>query len=344
MKPIQIIPLLFPLLSPLLLLAQDGDCPVRITYCDWFFSSYSETASIGFPLENKSAAEDGYDRFCAYQTMRAKGVLHFFQQNGRLKNREESLYFYYDPNTSGVAPSSLIPVDSFSVTNGDNVYLYHTSETEDTVSGNQVTLCESVPWNSASEQSGRTYGYGVMGLSYYDHVGSWVRSESDAVRDLLGKAVVLVGSEATSSGDWDMTEVFRYEYDLSVSGIRVERRWVDFEDWSCHVVVSAPLSGVTPWSSGLDSTLSDSVIISIDDTVPSVDYLFIGDSTDVETTTVKEKVDTAPVPQPKVKVGSYQWNSLYYEAKRTRMNERMENKVDEKDESQSSGTINKKGL
>ncbi len=330
--------------------AQDGNCPVRITYSDWFFSPTSENASIGFSLENKSASEDGYDRFCAYQTMRAKGVLYFYQRNGRLENREESLYFYYDPNSSGVAPNALTPVDSFSVTSADKIYLYQTEEAAQVVQGKQITLCETNPWVSSNEQSGWLYGHGVIGLSYYDHIGSWVRSESDAVRNLLGKTVVSVGSEATSSGDWDMTEVFRYEYDLAVSGIRVERRWVDFEDWSCHVVVSAPQSEVKPWSTGLDSTLSDSAIANIGDTNQSTDYLFVEedsslndplhvDTEDVETI---ERSDT-----PTFEVGSYQWNSLYYKVRRDRMNERMDDMVDEvneKEDSQSRGTINKKGL
>ncbi len=341
------------LVIPLALLAQDMDCPVRITYSDWFFSPTSANASIGFPLDNKNASEDGYDRFCAYQTMRAKGVLYFYQRNGRLENREESLYFYYDPNSSGVSPNSLTPVDSFAVTSADKIYLYQTAESAEKVQGRQITLCETRPWISSNEKSGRIYGHGVIGLSYYDHIGSWVRSESDAVRDLLGKTVVAVGSEATSSGDWDMTEVFRYEYDLAVSGIRVERRWVDFEDWSCHVVVSAPHSEVKPWTVGLDSTLSDSVITAIDDTTSSVDSVQIDDIDSIVIDTSNS--DTVTVETSSVdsnekatfEVGSYQWNSLYYKVRRDRMNERMDEMVDEvdkKENSQTRGTVNKKGL
>ncbi len=255
-----------------------SDCPVRISYKAWFLSPPQNTVS-GFPLKNKSAFEDSYDRICSYKRMRAAGVLWFYEANGNSSHNRDSLYFYYDPNGVSIAPSSLKKLDSLSVTKGHRIYLYSKENVE--IDDSKVTICSSQPWSKDNEDESRSYGSGVIGLSYYDHVGSWVKAESDAIRDLLGKSAVSIASQRLNTLK-EYQEVIRYEYDLEVENIRVERRWVNFDDWSCHVVVSAPTASISVWEADSTDALSNKAIELNKDS----------------STTPSEVVDSSPTTKP----------------------------------------------
>jgi hypothetical protein len=255
---LSILVLLFSLLNSAEITSKE--CPVKIEYKQWFFQSPQGTV-VGFPLRTKSAAEDGYDRFCSYSRMRARGIVRFYERNGGFEHNQDSLYFFYDPNSGSTAPDELVVIDSFAVTKGHKLYLY--SQKEFGVDKELHSLCSGRVWNKGEESDARVYGYGVVGLSYYDHVGSWVSAESDAIRDMLGKSAVSVAAQQISS-EQSFTEVIRYEYDLEVAGVTVERRWVDFDDWSCHVVVSAPVGAVVSWVQDSTDQLSDVAINQID--------------------------------------------------------------------------------
>lgn len=287
-----------------------NDCPVQISYKSWFLNP-PQKGVTGFPLRNKKASADGFDRFCSYQRMRAKGVLRFYESNGRIKNRQDSLYFYYDPN-SAVDPNELKALDSMAVTKSHKLYLY--SSEEMSVNSEAMMLCASSKWDPAMESPDRTYGYGLIGLSYYDHVGSWVTSESDAIRDLLGKSAVLVASQQLST-EQNLTEVTRYEYDLLIQNIRVERRWVDFDDWSCHVVVSAPTSGISIWKADSTDPLRDKRIIPQQESVPAAEII-PDESEPLSDTVVSEPAKKSSG----VAVGSKEWYKLYRDAQNRQLN------------------------
>lgn len=307
------------------------DCPVKIPYKSWFLNPPKGAVS-GFPLKLKAAHEDGYDRFCSYQRMRARGVLRFYEKNGRIKHRQDSLYFYYDPNSSLLPPEDLNPVDSFAVTKNHQIYIYSSSK-ETSVPKTLQPICGVAPWTQVEEIDGRTYGYGVVGMSYYDHVGSWVNAESDAIRDVLGKSAVLVAAQQKST-EGDFTEVVRYEYDLTVQGIRVERRWVDFDEWSCHVVVSVPRSGVSiveldekdPLSNqaieggGKPVVVQESAIAKEKDEVTSVD----------EEISVPETV--VPSGESSFTVGSDEWYEMYRREQQKQLKKSQVNSKREQDE------------
>lgn len=281
-----------------------NDCPVQIGYKNWFLNP-PQHGITGFPLRNKKASEDGFDRFCSYQRMRAKGVLRFYENNGRIKNKQDSLYFYYDPNST-VNPADLKTIDSMSVTKSHKLYLYSSSDIS--IAKDKITLCSSSEWNSSMELPNRTYGYGLIGLSYYDHVGSWVTAESDAIRDLLGKSAVLIASQQLST-EKDLTEVTRYEYDLLVQNIRVERRWVNFDDWSCHVVVSAPQSGISIWEADSTDPLRDKRISQEKEIHPP--------QNEEKETDAPQKNDKTE--NPKVTVGSKEWYKMYRDAQKRQL-------------------------
>lgn len=294
-------------------LSQDistNDCPIQISYKSWFFTP-PQNSVVGFPLRNKKASADGYDRFCSYQRMRAKGVLRFYENNGKIKNTQDSLYFYYDPN-SAINPADLKAIDSLAVTKAHKLYLY--SSQNISVDTRNALLCSSAKWNSSMESPAREYGYGIIGLSYYDHVGSWVSAESDAIRDLLGKSAVLVASQQFST-ERDFTEVTRYEYDLLVQNIRVERRWVNFDDWSCHVVVSVPKAGISVWKADSSDPLGDRIIAP--EVIPTTDTIKTEDLSQDSSTD-----ETTPVPvkeSTNVTVGSKEWYKMYREAQKRQM-------------------------
>lgn len=287
------------------------DCPVKIPYKSWFLNPPKGLVA-GFPLKMKQVHEDGYDRFCSYQRMRARGVLRFYEKNGKIKHSQDSLYFYYDPNSSLLPPEDLTPTDSFAVTKNHQVYLYASSK-DASVSNTLQPLCAVVPWTSGEEIEGRTYGYGVVGMSYYDHVGSWVSAESDAIRDVLGKSAVLVAAQQKST-EGDFTEVIRYEYDLTVQGIRVERRWVDFDEWSCNVVVSVPRSGISSVELDENDPLSNQAIQGNDNPLVVQESLPHNKDSQGEASVREEvKVPETVVPsgQGAFTVGSDEWYEMY---------------------------------
>ncbi len=299
---------------------RSDNCPVQINYKSWFFNPPAG-AVVGFPLRAKTADADSYDRYCSYARMRANGVLHFYERNGKHTHKQDSLSFFYDPNQSSTSPSDLKVLDSLTVTKGHELFLYSPVVTE--INNSTVSLCSSSPWGNNNEVASRTYGYGVIGLSYYDHVGSWVTAESDAIRDLLGKSAVLIASHRLNA-DNSFTEVVRYEYDLIVENIQVERRWVNFDDWSCHVVVSAPSSSITSWKGDTTDLLSDKAI--------STNSPKVADTSE-EVNSVKADVDSEKVlvhsdddreqseedTDNNLKIGSAEWYKRYNAAQKRQL-------------------------
>lgn len=233
---------------------------LKAEYPQWFFVPPAN-AVAAFDVA-KAARMDGYDRYCGYKQMRAKGF-YFCQDKERFGNlyftELDSIAFYYIPDTA-IDTSSFIVVDSIHYGQGKS-FLFSLDSI--TVSDSKSRLCQSPRWSSASEQGGRVYGYGYYRIPTYNHFRGWAKAESNAIKDLMLKtSAIVVSQEREHSSRWSRANY--YDFDLLISDVKVERRWFNPEDGIGSVVVSCHKSQIKRWVDNRDTTaseeLSDSVL------------------------------------------------------------------------------------
>lgn len=212
-------------------------------YPQWFLSPPQESF-VAFNT-HKSARMDAYDRWCAFNMMRAKGF--FFAADrewgpGSSFTTRDSIAFYYNP-IEDIDTSSFIMLDSFSV-GLSTAYLISLSDIS--FSNEKKQLCKVSP-GLIAHRDGRIYGVGSSSLGLYNPLRGWIRAESRAIRELMEQTSFSLLSRRERS-DRDGLHIAYYRFDLSIEDIRLERRWYDEKTETAFVAVSVALDQIKEWS------------------------------------------------------------------------------------------------
>jgi hypothetical protein len=233
------------------------ECITKDKYPIWFLTP-TEPGVVGFDIANKGSKADAVDRFCSYKKMRAKGFVRFYE-SGKSHNQQDSISFFYILDTS-ITSDKLIRNSSVNFLGG---YASHFSlDSIDELNTQEISPCDIPKWGGADELVDRVYGYGISEFRYYDRLGSWVRSESDALKDLLRRSAREIVSSQKDSYGGKLEEVSKIRYDVEVSNIKVERRFVELfgSKKQAVVVVSVLESDIISILESKNSQISDSLI------------------------------------------------------------------------------------
>lgn len=229
-------------------------CPSEVEYPSWFFN-VPPNCVVGYQCSNKSVLDDGLDRVGAYKRMRAKGFVRTYESSTD-DISVDSISFYYIKDST----ISISPLDTFSLLKG-NVELFSEDSAITINSKSDILLCDATQWDENSIKNGYIYGFGLYKFSSYDQLGSWIKAESDGIKEIINhsiKQVITLQRETNSNFD----ETAKIEYDVELANLSVERRF--YREFSgvgyCCVVLSMPIKSLKSIFGSDSSTISSKLI------------------------------------------------------------------------------------
>ncbi|MGM0462079.1 MAG: hypothetical protein ACQEQ4_06630 [Fibrobacterota bacterium] len=222
----------------------------RIEYPHWFFYPPQNTV-LGYDIA-KDERKDAYDRFCSFEKMRTSGYIqvHRYEHLGRLRfTDQDSISFYYIPRPD-INPEDFFPLDSITTATGRAVLFSPDSLHISRTSKPLLTDCDSA--QSGNEEPGYTYGYGRARVNLYNPLRAWMEAESAAIRDLMQKSVFSLYTLNRSSSQ-GIEQTSRYEFDLAVENLDIQKRWFEQETGNARVAVRVRTQDIHPWETHVPS-------------------------------------------------------------------------------------------